>query len=330
MADRREVGAVYAAGLVQGVALVTFPAASSILTSPDWYDLSSTAYGSLFLPQAIAAIAAALAGARLAAGRSGQAAVPRRAGRRPAAMTLLFVSQFLIGAGALPYLMLLVATTSLGIGFGLAVPSLNTFAAAFFPERRTGRSCTSTPCWGSGRRWRRCSSPCSSAWGLVGAAAAGRGPGRRADPVRRGAPAPARTRGRRPPGGRRGGLGHPARVLAVRRVRRLLRRRGDDERQLGDAVHDQGSLGASATVASLALTAFWGDGDGGPGPVRGHRAALPGATRTGSCRSWPRPALAAIAFLPGGDPRRAIAAFGLAGLGCSALLPLTISFGQRR
>ena len=34
MADRREVGAVYGAGLVQGVALVTFPAASSILTSP--------------------------------------------------------------------------------------------------------------------------------------------------------------------------------------------------------------------------------------------------------------------------------------------------------
>ena len=65
MADRREVGAVYGAGLVQGIALVTFPAASSILTSPSYYDLTSSAYGSLFLPQAIAAIASALAGARL-------------------------------------------------------------------------------------------------------------------------------------------------------------------------------------------------------------------------------------------------------------------------
>ena len=65
-APEREVAAVYAAGLVQGVALVTFPAASSILTSPDWYGLSSTAYGGLFLPQAMAAIAASLAGARLA------------------------------------------------------------------------------------------------------------------------------------------------------------------------------------------------------------------------------------------------------------------------
>ena len=70
VADRREVGAVYGAALAQGVALVTFPAASSILTSPDWYGLSSTAYGGLFLPQAVAAIAASLAGARLA-GASG-------------------------------------------------------------------------------------------------------------------------------------------------------------------------------------------------------------------------------------------------------------------
>ena len=81
MASRREVGAVYGAGLVQGVALVTFPAASSILTSPDYYGLSSTAYGALFLPQAVAAILAALAGASLTR-RWAQADVPGRAGRR--------------------------------------------------------------------------------------------------------------------------------------------------------------------------------------------------------------------------------------------------------
>jgi len=37
-----------------------------------------------------------------------------------------------------------------------------------------------------------------------------------------------------------------------------------------------------------------------------------------------------IAVLPRDAPAAAVAAFGLAGLGCSALLPLTISFGQRR
>ena len=89
------------------MALVTFPAASSILTSPSYYGLTSTAYGALFLPQALAAISAALAGASLT----------RRSGVKRvflaglvgdlAAMTLLVLSQFAIGAGPLPYLMLL-------------------------------------------------------------------------------------------------------------------------------------------------------------------------------------------------------------------------------
>ena len=33
---------VYAAGLVQGIVLVTFPAASTIFTDPDEYGLSSS------------------------------------------------------------------------------------------------------------------------------------------------------------------------------------------------------------------------------------------------------------------------------------------------
>jgi predicted MFS family arabinose efflux permease len=39
-------------------------------------------------------------------------------------------------------------------------------------------------------------------------------------------------------------------------------------------------------------------------------------------------ALVAIALLPDDTPALGILAFGLAGLGCSALLPLTISVGQ--
>ncbi len=58
MADRNEIVAVYAAASVQGVALVTFPAAGTIFTSPSYYGLSSTAYGAMFLPQAVTAIGA--------------------------------------------------------------------------------------------------------------------------------------------------------------------------------------------------------------------------------------------------------------------------------
>ncbi len=65
MATKTEKNVVYAAGVVQGIALVTFPAASTILTDPAEYDLSSTQYGALFLPQVITAITAALLGAGL-------------------------------------------------------------------------------------------------------------------------------------------------------------------------------------------------------------------------------------------------------------------------
>ena len=45
MATQAERTVVYAAGVVQGIALVTFCAASTILTDPSWYDLSSTQPG---------------------------------------------------------------------------------------------------------------------------------------------------------------------------------------------------------------------------------------------------------------------------------------------
>ncbi len=51
---------VYAAGLVQGIVLVTFPAASAIFTSPASYGLSSSQYGAMFVPQAITAVGSSL------------------------------------------------------------------------------------------------------------------------------------------------------------------------------------------------------------------------------------------------------------------------------
>ena len=67
MATSAETRVVNAAGVVQGIALVTFPAASTILTDPAEYDLSSSQYGALFLPQVVTAIAAQPARARLGA-----------------------------------------------------------------------------------------------------------------------------------------------------------------------------------------------------------------------------------------------------------------------
>ena len=66
MATRRETQVVYAAGLVQGIVMVTFPAASTIFTDPSEYDLSSTQYGAMFLPQVVLAIAGSLLGSGMA------------------------------------------------------------------------------------------------------------------------------------------------------------------------------------------------------------------------------------------------------------------------
>ena len=88
-------------------------------------------------------------------------------------------------------------------------------------------------------------------------------------------------------------------------------------------------LGASTTEAALALTAFWGMVTVGrvlfaADPARRSRQAdLPRA-----CRSCSPATFVLIALLPDDEPALGIVAFGLAGLGCSALLPLTISFGQ--
>ena len=79
---RSEIVAVYAAGLFQGLSLVAVPAAATILTSADGYDLSASQYGLLFLPQVILAIAGSLALPSLA-GRIGlKRVLRRRTGRR--------------------------------------------------------------------------------------------------------------------------------------------------------------------------------------------------------------------------------------------------------
>jgi predicted MFS family arabinose efflux permease len=89
-----------------------------------------------------------------------------------------------------------------------------------------------------------------------------------------------------------------------------------------------GQLGASVTLASLALTGFWAMVTAGRVLFARIEQWLP--TRN-TYRLLPfvlAAALVAIALLPEDTPALGILAFGLAGLGCSALLPLTISFGQ--
>ena len=66
MVSKTERTVINAAGLVQGIVLVTFPAASTIFTEKSGYGLSSSQYGDMFLPQVALAITMSLLGAGLA------------------------------------------------------------------------------------------------------------------------------------------------------------------------------------------------------------------------------------------------------------------------
>src|SRR6185295_7299089 len=95
VASRTETAVVNAAGVVQGIALVTFPAASTIFTDPSEYDLSSTQYGALFLPQVVTAITTSLLGARLGARFGTRQVYLAGLGAGLLSMSLLLLSQFL-------------------------------------------------------------------------------------------------------------------------------------------------------------------------------------------------------------------------------------------
>jgi fucose permease len=134
-ASRTEIGLVYIAAVVQGLALVTFPAASSILTSPDGFGFDSTRYGALFLPQVLLAILASAFAPRLARRWSLRRVLLAGLAGDVVSMTLLALSRLLLGMPDMAFGVLLLATGALGLGFGATVMALNTYAEAFFPKR---------------------------------------------------------------------------------------------------------------------------------------------------------------------------------------------------
>jgi predicted MFS family arabinose efflux permease len=325
MATRAETTVIYAAGAAQGIVLVTFPAASTIFTSPDDYGLSNTEYGTLFLPQVVTAITASLLGAALARRFSAKRVYLTGLAAGLLAMSLLLVSQFFETDTSVAFPLLLVATAFLGVGFGLTVPSLNTFAAAFHPDAvdrsvlvlnaLLGLGTALAPVLvaifvGLGFWW---GLPALSALLLIALLGVSLGLPLRTPPA---AAATARS-------------GIPKRFWLFAGFAALY---GFCETVNGNwsQLDMTRELGASTTVAALALTAFWAMVTVGRIAV----AALQRWVPVGRIYHVLPLLLAAtfvlIAALATGETGLGILAFGLAGLGCSALLPLTISFGQEQ
>ena len=130
------VAAVYAAGLLQGLALVTFPAASAVLTSPTRLRLSTAgSTAACSRPRPLMAVIAALLGDRLAARWGQKRVLLVGLAANLASMALLVGSRFAMGSHAAAFALLLGATAFMGIGFGLTVPAINVLAASLFPRR---------------------------------------------------------------------------------------------------------------------------------------------------------------------------------------------------
>jgi MFS family permease len=322
--SQTESTVVYLAGIVQGIALVTFPAASTVFTDPDEYDLNSTQYGALFLPQVVTAVAGALLGGKLA-GRIGLKRV-YLAGLAATllSMTLLLVSSFVSDDQSLAYVLLLGATASLGIGFGLTVPALNTYAAAFHAGAVDRAVLVLNALLGLGTVL----APVIVAvfvglgfwWGLplmTTALVAVLGVVSVRLPLR------VRTTART---AARAGAGIPARFWIYAGFAVLY---GICETINGNwSQLDMTDLGASATQASLALTAFWGMVTAGRVLFALIQRWLPARVAYHGLPFLLAGGFVLISQLPDDEPALGVLAFGLAGLGCSALLPLTISFAQ--
>ena len=328
----KQVGAVYAAGLLQGLALVTFPAASAVFTDPHAHGLSEGEYGIMFAPQTVLAVTAALLGGRFARRWGEKRVLLLGLGADLASMALLVSSRFALGAHAAAFACLLGATALMGIGFGLTIPVVNTLAASLFPRRVDVAVLALNALLGLGTAL----APVFVAlfvglgiwWGLpltVGGLLAALIVG--IVPLPLGA-------GNQDIGRDVGGAGKDG-------SRHVLSRRfwlfaafalgyGTVETLNGNwaILYMKGVLGAPAGLAAVTLTLFWAAATAGRVLFASIEHWLPGP-RTFRLLPWVIAlAFVATAFAPSSMPGLGTGAFGLAGLGCSALLPLTISLGR--
>jgi fucose permease len=327
MATKREANTVYAAGLVQGIVLVTFPAASTVFTDPGEYDLSNTQYGTMFLPQVVTAITASLLGGNLARRLGAKRVYLTGLVANLTSMVLLVLSQFFTGDQPVAYGLLLGATACLGVGFGLTAPTLNTFTAVFHPAAVDRSVLVLNALLGLGTAL----APVFVAifvglgfwWGLPVLSAV-----LLALLLAVSLPMPLHS-GARAAGAGRAEAGIPTRFWVFAAFAVLY---GVCETMNGNwaQLDITRQLGGSATQASIALTAFWAMVTAGRVLFALVQRWLPTRDTYHLLPFLLAGALVTVALLPDGTPALGVLAFGLAGLGCSALLPLTISFGQER
>jgi fucose permease len=323
MPRRSEVGLIYAIGLVQGLALVTFPAASSIFTSPSGYGFSASRYGMMFIPQVLLAIFASSLAPGLARRWTLKRVLLVGLSADGLAMTLLALSRLLQSVPEGAYAVLLVATGLLGFGFGTVVMAVNTFAEEFSPGREDRAVLALNALLGAGTALAPlfvASFIDLGAWWLLPALVAVTLAGLFLFSAREPLEASVGKASS-------GSIGLPPRFRLFA-VAVLLYGISETLNGNWSGPYLTGERGVSAQGASLALTAFWAMVTIG----RIVFAALSSRTTTVRWIYAGLPVVLLLAFQVISHVRTeadAVAAFGLAGFGCSAFLPLCISLSGR-
>jgi predicted MFS family arabinose efflux permease len=310
---------------VQGLALVVIATVSTTLTSARGLGLSEASYGSLFIPQSILAVIGSLGGAALQQRIGARKTLLIGFAANAIAMSLI-ASSALLTEKPVAYVVLLCATSFLGVGFSIVTPTLNVLAAKLDAQHADraglivnallGGSAAIAPLLfllfvSAGKWW---GLPLLCAIGMLGLIVAAL----RIE-LNDGATSAA--------SGARAAL--PSRVWLFAGFALAY---GIAEQIDGSwaPLYMTHALGAVASFGSLALTFFWA-------VATAARVVFALATAkakpTNVFRSLPfvlAGSFALLAFLPAhAPPLLGVAAFALAGLGISALLPLVLSLGER-
>ena len=113
---------------VEGFVLIIFPAASAIITDTRHYGMAGPRYGELVVPELVTAILASLTGFGLARRQTSRLAYRLGLGLGLAAMVLFLISSMAERDHPVSYPLLLAASACIGAGFGVTVPLLFAYA----------------------------------------------------------------------------------------------------------------------------------------------------------------------------------------------------------
>ena len=128
--------AIYLSGFLIGVALVTFPAAGSILIDSAFHNLSSAQYGTIYIPQITFAILSSLMAPKLSKKIGMKYILVLGMGSLVFSMFFFTLSNWFFNS-MVAYYLVLWATAFIGFGFGFGITALNPFAYHLFPGKET-------------------------------------------------------------------------------------------------------------------------------------------------------------------------------------------------